>query len=278
MPTEKYTLPFSCPKCMGALVTDGHTASCRDGHSYDKSKYGYYNLLIGNAGGTHGDNREMILARRAFLSGGYYATLSERLSSLVLEYTREGGAVLDVGCGEGYYTSAIEELLFSRDNLTRVAAFDISKDAVREAAKRNRRISYAVASAYHTPISDGSVSTVTNAFSPFVGEELYRILEPSGVFIMAIPEREHLYELKELLYKTPYKNEVKDSYIEGFSLIHDERLCYKMQLSDGESISSLFKMTPYAYRTPREAAERVSTLTSLECTADFHIFVYRKDS
>ncbi len=278
MPIEKYTLPFSCPKCMGTLVTDGHTATCRAGHSYDKSKYGYYNLLLGGSGGTHGDNREMILARRAFLSSGYYAPLSERLSSLVLEYTREGGTVLDVGCGEGYYTDAVEKALFTRDNLTRVAAFDISKDAVREAARRSTRISYAVASAYHTPVFDGSVSTVTNAFSPFAREELLRVLEPHGAFIMAIPEREHLYELKELLYSTPYKNEVKDSFIEGFSLVYDERLSYKMQLSDSESITSLFKMTPYAYRTPKEAAERIRALENLECTADFHIFVYRKES
>lgn len=294
MPRKKQALPFSCPKCMCELLTDGHTAVCPLGHSYDKSKYGYYNLLISNTGGVHGDNREMILARRAFLSAGYYAPLSEKISSLAAEHTARGGLLVDVGCGEGYYTDAIEKTLSEHDNLTRytaygtkmdenepsfrVAAFDISKDAVREAARRNSRIFYAVASAYRTPIADGAASTVTNAFSPFAREELLRILAEDGVFIMAIPEREHLFELKEILYKTPYKNEVKDSFIEGFSLVYDERLTYKMKLSSRDEVSSLFKMTPYAYRTPREASERILSLDALECTADFHIFVYRKES
>ena len=277
MKTEKDMLPFCCPKCRGALTTDGKSARCALGHSYDKSKYGYYNLLLGSASGTHGDNREMILARRAFLSAGYYEPLSEKISALALKYTRPRGLLVDVGCGEGYYTDAIERALASRDNLTRVAAFDISKDALRVASRRSSRISYAVASAYHTPFRDGSVSTVTNAFSPFAREELLRILEPGGIFIMAIPEKEHLYELKELLYKTPYKNEVKDSYIEGFSLICDEHISYKMKLTGADAISSLFKMTPYAYRTPKEASERILSLSELECTADFHTFVYKKE-
>ncbi|MBO5907806.1 MAG: methyltransferase domain-containing protein [Clostridia bacterium] len=278
MQTEKYTLPFCCPKCGGELVSDGRVAKCTLGHSFDKSKYGYYNFLLGSAGGIHGDNREMILARRAFLSSGYYSPLSEKMSAYALEYTRPSGLLVDVGCGEGYYTEAHERALASRDNLTRVAAFDISKEALRVASRRGGGISYAVASAYHTPFSDGSVSTVTNAFSPFAREEILRILEPHGFFIMAIPEMEHLFELKELLYKTPYKNEVKDPHIDGFKLVCDERLKYKMKLSCAEDVMALFKMTPYAYRTPKEAEERILTLQSLECTADFHTFVYRKDT
>jgi len=35
-------------------------------------------------------------------------------------------------------------------------------------------------------------------------------------------------------------------------------------------------MTPYAYRTPREAAERLNLLDGLTVTADFRLFVYRK--
>jgi len=276
--TENYgTLPFVCPKCGEELKTDGKTAICRGRHSYDKSRYGYYNLLLTSVGGTHGDNREMILARRVFLGAGYYLPLVSRICELTLEYTPSGGTVLDAGCGEGYYTDAVERALFSRDNLTRVMAFDISKDAVREAARKNSHISLAVAGCYSMPVADGSVNTVINTFSPFAREEIYRSLVTGGALIMAIPERDHLYELKELLYKTPYKNDVKDSRIEGFTLAHDERLTFRMRLDSPESILSLFKMTPYAYRTSPESAEKLLSLTSLECAADFHIFVYRKD-
>ena len=271
--TEK--MLFCCPKCKGALTELEGRAVCPLGHSYDKSKYSYYNLLLGSCGGTHGDNREMILARRAFLLGGYYFPLAERISALALKYTSCGGRLLDVGCGEGYYTDIIENALYERDNFTRVAAFDISKDAVKEAARKNKRVSFCVGSAYSTPAADGSFDTVVNAFSPYAGAELLRILSPGGVFIMAIPEQDHLYELKEILYDNPYKNEVKDSHLDGLELIEDERIKYKMVL-EGECIGSLFKMTPYAYRTPKDRAEKLQRVSKLSVTADFHLFAYRK--
>ena len=64
-------MDFACPKCKGALMLLGNTKKCENGHSYDRAKAGYYNLLLGAGGGTHGDNAEMVEARRAFLSVSY---------------------------------------------------------------------------------------------------------------------------------------------------------------------------------------------------------------
>lgn len=267
---------FCCPKCGGDLAESGVFAVCSKGHSFDKSKYGYYNLLLSNKGGTHGDNKEMVLARRAHLGAGYYEPLANRIAALVAEYTPSKGAVLDVGCGEGYYTEKVEKALLARDGAARIAAFDISKEAARELKKKCPDAFCAVASAYSVPVRCGDFATVVNAFSPFAREEVLRALCDGGIFIMAIPEAEHLFELKEILYKTPYKNEVKDSRIVGFELLFDQRLSFKMELGSADAVLNLFKMTPYAYRTPKEAAERLSTLDRLEVTADFHLYVYRK--
>ena len=84
--------------------------------------------------------------------------------------------------------------------------------------------------------------------------------------------------MKAAIYDTPYLNTVDDPSLEGFELVSDERLTYTMQLEDREAISSLFGMTPYAYRTGEGGRERVKALEQLDCTADFHIFVYRKDN
>lgn len=272
----KKTLDFTCPICGGGLTVSGASAVCGEGHSYDRSRYGYYNLLLSNTGGVHGDNREMVLARRAFLGGGFYEPLARLVASLTLEYTAPCGAVLDAGCGEGYYTDAVERALFSRDNSTRVMAFDISKDASREVARKNPRISVAVAGSYRMPLANGYVDTLINTFSPLAVSEVSRVLRQGGVFIMAIPETDHLYELKAAIYDTPYKNKVEDPSLDGFELLDDRRLSYTMHLS-GKEIHSLFMMTPYAYRTSRKGAERVERLSKLDCTADFHIFVYRKN-
>ena len=267
---------FVCPKCNKKLNMEEFRAVCPNGHSYDRAKCGYYNLLLSNVGGNHGDNREMILARRAFLGAGFYAPLAQRISKLVLEYSRAGATVLDSGCGEGYYTDTVECSLFLRDGISRVHGFDISKDAVREATKKNSRISLAVAGSYHMPIADASFDTVINTFSPMALDETRRVLKPGGVFIMAIPGKVHLYDLKAVIYDTPYKNNVESTALDGFELLCDIPLTYTMNLKSREEITALFMMTPYAYRTKRENAKRVLRLESLDCTADFHILIYRK--
>lgn len=266
---------FLCPKCNKKLITDPSRAYCESGHSYDRSRGGYYNLLLTNKA-SHGDNREMVLARRAFLSAGYYTPLVTALVAEVLLHTESGALVLDAGCGEGYYTDAVERAVFDRDSKSTVYALDVSKDAVRELTKKNSRITAAVASSYRVPLADGSVSTVINTFSPLAIDEMRRLMGSGAVLVMAIPAEEHLYELKSKIYDTPYKNEVADTKIEGFELISDKKITYKMHLDSKSDIQSLFKMTPYAYRTRPENAARILELDSLECTADFRLFTYRR--
>lgn len=267
---------FICPKCRGKLNILDTRCVCADGHSYDKARGGYYNLLLGSGAGVHGDNREMILARRAFLSGGFYEPLAKLLAKQVLEHTGACGAVLDAGAGEGYYTDVIERALVARDGKSDFSAFDISKDAVREICKKNPRISAVVAGSYHMPVPDGEFDTLINTFSPLALEETARVLKAGGIFIMAIPGENHLYELKSVIYDTPYKNVVADTSLSGFELLLDEPLTYKMQLENAEAVKNLFMMTPYAYRTNAEGRARVEALEGLECTADFRIFVYRR--
>ena len=267
---------FVCPKCGGNLtVLDGRCA-CAAGHSYDRARGGYYNLLLSAGGGTHGDNRDMVLARRAFLGAGYYAPLADALATAVLSVTPQHGRVLDAGCGEGYYTDRVERALFLRDGSTRVAGFDISKDAVRAAGAKNPRLELAVAGSYHIPVASGALDTVINTFSPLALDETRRTLADGGYFVMAIPGEDHLYELKAAIYDTPYKNTVADTHLDGFTLILDEKINYLMHFDTSSAVTNLFKMTPYAYRTKPENAQRITRLERLDCTADFRLLVYRK--
>ena len=267
---------FSCPKCGLPLAELEGRRACERGHSYDRARGGYYNLLLSSSGGTHGDNREMVLARRAFLGAGYYAPLANAVAEAALAHTPRQGTVLDAGCGEGYYTDTVERALYERDGGTRVAGFDISKDAIKVAAAKNPRLELAVAGSYHMPVPDASVDTVINVFSPLAIDETRRVLRDGGHFIMAIPDEEHLYELKAAIYDTPYKNTVADTHLDGFELALDRRITYQMHLPTPEAVAALFGMTPYAYRTGPRNAARVSALTSLDCTADFRLLVYRK--
>ena len=274
---------FVCPKCREKLnICRSGSAKCPAGHSYDRSRDGYYNLLLSSKGGIHGDNAEMIAARAAFLSAGYYEPLARALSELACEYVQDAAVLLDAGCGEGYYTEYVSQ---GFDNLLRegkrkepldVYGFDISKSAAKRAAKRMRGATVAVASSYNIPMSDGSAELLLNTFSPMATEEVARVLRAGGIFLMAIPAEEHLFELKREIYDTPYKNEPADTNIPGFGLVAKKELRFTLRLDCAEAVRSLFAMTPYAYRTSSEGRARVCALEHLDCTAHFIILVYKK--
>lgn len=257
-------------------VRDNGCAVCPSGHSYDKSSRGYYNLLLSNAGGTHGDNAEMVGARRAFLDTGAYLPLANAVAELAREYSFAGCLLLDIGCGEGYYTDIVYNRLAEGGARPLLHAFDISKNAVISACKRNKNLNLAVASAYKMPLAASSVDIAINIFSPLAREETVRVLRDGGKFIMAIPDEEHLFGLKSAVYKTPYKNEVASTDISGLRLIKTQKLSYKLTLDTGEKIRNLFMMTPYAYRTPRADRERVLAMEHLETEIAFIVFVYEK--
>lgn len=267
---------FSCPKCLSRLQRSGQSYVCASGHSFDIARAGYVNLLPPTGGRDHGDNKEMIAARRDFLNTGHYMPLLKCITDLAASYFTESAVVLDVGCGDGYYTNGIESVLRSRDGGSRVCAFDISKDAVRSAAKRNSNISFAVASAYHIPAADCTFDGAVNIFSPLAKDETRRVLTAGGIFIVAFPGEEHLFGLKSEIYDTPYKNEPAALEMDGFELVESRRIRYEMKLSSESEIRSLFMMTPYAYRTGSRGRERVFSLSSLTTDADFYVCVYRK--
>ena len=95
---------------------------------------------------------------------------------------------------------------------------------------------------------------------------------------MAIPGEMHLFDLKSVIYDTPYKNEVMDTHLDGFELIVDEPLTYKFMLDDPEKIRNLFMMTPYAYRTGKKERERLMNVEKLTTRVEFLIDIYEKSA
>ncbi len=259
---------FKCPVCNDILFKDEKSYKCPNNHSFDISKYGYVNLLSANSGGIHGDNREMISARRNFLDTGLYSPLKDGVVKLTEKYYT-GGEYLDCGCGEGYYTSYIKRVITSD-----IYGIDISKDALRFASKKIPDGKFAVASCYDLPFKDDCFSLMTLLFSPLAANEFKRVLKKDGIMIMAIPGEYHLYGLKTLLYKTPYKNEVMSYSLDGFEFLEAVTVDYTLDL-DKENAEKLFKMTPYYYRTPKEGKERLLASDRITTDISFRILCYR---
>ncbi len=264
---------FRCPHCRAPLFRDGNRSFCENRHSFDHARQGYLHLLVGKGGVSHGDNAEMVEARTRFLDSGHYGFLREAAQELCAPLLTENKAYLDAGCGEGYYAEAI---LKGVPESVSAFGIDISKYALRHAHRRVSRMALAVASLYELPLFDQSFDLVSLFFSPLAEEELSRVLKVGGHLLLAIPGRRHLFGLKQVLYDTPYENEVKDFALSGFSLERQLSLTRTVLLRSKDEILSLFQMTPYAYRTSLAGRERLLRAESLETELSFELLLYRR--
>ena len=157
-----------------------------------------------------------------------------------------------------------------------LAGIDLSKPSVRLAARRVPEGEFAVASAYHLPLADASVGLVLNCFSPLALDEFRRVLRPGGAFLYVVPAADHLWELKQVLYDTPYPNEEKETPYPGLSYQEIQAVDGTIHLPDTQAILDLFQMTPYFWKTPRQGALRLAGLPQLDTTISFRIHVFRK--
>lgn len=268
---------FICPVCGEKLDISGKSYICPNRHTFDMAKSGYVNLLpTNNSGGVHGDNKLMLRARREFLEKGYYKPLCDAVCKVVSKYCCQNSVILDAGCGEGYYTTAVKANFDESNIAVELYGIDISKDAVDMAAKRKSGVNFAAASVFHIPVMTNSCDLLLTMFAPYCGEEYGRVMKNGGIMVMAIPAENHLWEMKSKIYDTPYKNEVKDYALDGFEFLGAEKVNFTMKISENSDIISLFSMTPYYYRTGKTEQHRLNDLKHLETQADFEILTYKK--
>ena len=178
-------------------------------------------------------------------------------------------ALLDICCGEGYYTSAMGAV-------PGVGAygFDLGKEMVRLAAKRGDA-TYFVANMKDIPVADGAFDMVTELFAPFNEREFARVLAPEGSLYTVVPGARHLFGLKEVLYDTPYFNDEKLPKTTELKLVGTQRVSANITLATQTDIEAVFQMTPYYYRTRPADKERLTNLETLQTDIDFIIAEYR---
>lgn len=258
-----------CPVCQKPLAQDGAQWRCENGHSFDVARQGYVNLLTVQQKHSlnPGDTREMVAARRRFLEQGHYTPIVEKLRELTDRYAPRMECALDVGCGEGYY--------LSRLNAAERWGLDISKEAARYAAGRDKSAHFLTATAAHLPFSDGSFDCLLSMFALTVEGEFARVLKPNGIFLQVLAGENHLPELKRLIYPTVlHKSKELHPHLEGFSLLHEETLRFSFRLSDAETVQDLLYMTPHVWRITKAAAEALAQTDCLSDTAEVVFNVY----
>ena len=271
-------LHFCCPVCGGVLIQCGRSLRCEAGHCYDLAKQNYVNLLMRNqsAAKRHGDDKLMVEARQEFLDAGWYACLRDALCDLAVQYCPEHVDFLDIGCGEGYYTSAVRTVLNAAGKPCSAGGIDISKTALIAAARRDPALRLAVASVNRLPVAEGSIDLLMNVFAPNDDAEFLRVLRPGGVLLKAMPRERHLFGLKAAVYEKPYLNPPSEYAPAGFELLECREVDAHITVTPGKQIGNLFMMTPYYYKTGAADQAKLAALETLDTELAFSVFALRK--
>ncbi|MEC6815398.1 23S rRNA (guanine(745)-N(1))-methyltransferase [Photobacterium toruni] len=275
-------MSYQCPLCHLPLIMNANNASstsyrCSNNHQFDQAKEGYVNLMPVHhkSSKNPGDNKEMMQARRLFLNTDHYQPLRNAVMAQLRHYLpTDATELLDIGCGEGYYTSEFVQLRQQFPDIT-IHGLDISKVAVKYAAKRYHDCDFCVASSHRLPFADHFLDGVVRIYAPCKGEELNRAIKSGGILVAVTPAPRHLYQLKELIYNGVNLHDVPVENIEGFELVADEQLHYDMTLS-GEEATALMQMTPFAWKTSEQVWQQLAQAQNFGCEADFAIRVYRR--
>ncbi|MBJ7220687.1 MULTISPECIES: 23S rRNA (guanine(745)-N(1))-methyltransferase [unclassified Brenneria] len=267
---------YQCPLCRQPLRRIAQQWSCGR-HSFDCAKEGYVNLLPVQFKRSKqpGDSAEMMQARRRFLEAGHYQPLREYVTQRINEaLPHDAAALLDIGCGEGYYTAALADALKSSRAIT-VYGLDVSKAAIQRAAKRYPQVDYCVASSQRLPFNDGSLDAILKIYAPCNEAELQRTVKGGGWVITVSPGPRHLYQLKAEVYDQVRLHPIRDETLAGFQLIEQQPLAYPMQLSGQES-AALLQMTPFAWRATPEVSQKLLAMRQFSCETDFIIRLHQR--
>jgi len=272
---------LNCPVCQHSLNGDNKHLECTNRHSYDAARQGYWNLLLANQKRSKdpGDNAEMIQARRSFLELGYYQPLAERVACQVAKVAQQQNSprILDMGCGEGYYTVQMQQQLDQLDNAAQLAGLDISKHAVKAACRLSKEITWTVASGANMPVAEQSLDLISVLFSRLMPEEFARTLKPGAHLLIAYPGDQHLIELRELIYDEVRQSEFDPATVLGsrFTLDETETVNYPFTLQTQQEIQQLVAMTPHGWRIGQNAKDKLAALDQLTLTLDVRLALFR---
>jgi len=267
-----------CPLCTKFLSITTQGLGCVNGHQFDRAKEGYFNLLPVQYKNSlePGDAKQQLNARRAFLNAGFFSPLAEALKLLIPADTK---SLLDIGCGEGYFTRAMIQHCATVD----AYGIDIAKAGIRLAAKKTPNygtnsdsITYVVASSYALPIATGSMDVVTRIYAPSKDEELQRVLSPQGKLIIVTPGENHLLSLRQQIYKH-LRPHPKPQIPAGFKNFSQQQLRFNLEIPPGEYAEALLQMTPFAWQVQPELLLRLKT-DGFQDAADFQLSIYQPNN
>ena len=258
---------FSCPICQENLALVESSLKCSNRHSFDLAKFGYVNLAPQIKQSANYD-KENFQNRQEILEAGFYQAILEVVSDL-LSNSKNAKTILDIGCGEGFYSRKLQE----RHPDKTFYACDISKDSIQIAAKSepNWAVNWFVGDLARLPIKDASMDILLDIFSPAHYGEFRRVLSKDGILIKVIPTQNHLKEIRQMvqgqLTKKDYSNQdIKEHFQEHFSIQLSQTASLTKPIT-AEQRQVLLSMTPLLFHVDQTKIDW-SQLTEITIEAE----------
>ena len=258
---------FACPICQEKLTLVESSLKCYNRHSFDLAKFGYVNLVPQIKQSANYD-KENFQNRQQILEAGFYHAILEAVSDL-LANSETSTTVLDIGCGEGFYSRKLQE---SHPDKT-FYAFDISKDSVQIAAKSepNWAVNWFVGDLARLPIRDASMDILLDIFSPANYGEFRRVLSKDGILIKVIPTKNHLKEIRQkvqdqLTNKNYSNQDIKNHFQEHFTILSSQTASLTKTIT-ADQLQALLSMTPLLFHIDQSKIDW-SNLTEITIEAE----------
>ncbi|HES9553675.1 TPA: methyltransferase domain-containing protein [Streptococcus pneumoniae] len=258
---------FACPICQENLTLLETNFKCCNRHSFDLAKFGYVNLAPQIRQSANYD-KENFQNRQQILEAGFYQAILDAVSDL-LASSKTTTTILDIGCGEGFYSRKLQE---SHSEKT-FYAFDISKDSVQIAAKSepNWAVNWFVGDLARLPIKDASMDILLDIFSPANYGEFRRVLSKDGILIKVIPTENHLKEIRQRvqdqLSNKEYSNQdIKEHFQEHFTILSSQTASLTKTIT-AEQLQALLSMTPLLFHVDQSKIDW-SQLTEITIEAE----------
>ena len=238
---------FACPICQENLTLVESSLKCNNRHSFDLAKFGYVNLAPQIKQSANYD-KENFQNRQQILEAGFYQAILDAISDL-LASSENTETILDIGCGEGFYSRKLQE---NHPDKT-FYAFDISKDSVQIAAKSepNWAVNWFVGDLARLPITDASMDILLDIFSPANYGEFRRVLSKDSILIKVIPTENHLKEIRQRvqdqLTNKDYSNQdIKNHFQEHFTILSSQTASLTKTIT-ADQLQALLSMTPLLF-------------------------------
>ena len=238
---------FACPICQEALDLVQQSLACPNRHSFDLAKFGYVNLAP-QVKASKDYNKENFQNRQLVLENGFYDHILNALSECLSPLAHPVN-ILDIGCGEGYYSRSLQE----RHPDHSFYAFDLSKESIQLAAKSDQewKVKWFVGDLAHLPLLDQSMDLLLDIFSPANYQEFKRVLAPDGRLIKVIPTATHLQEIrqkvKDHLDQVDYSNEQIIQHFSDHFTIENTIHCQERFELTPALREALLSMTPLLF-------------------------------